>query len=157
MGLDMYLTKRTFIGAEYDHRHVKGICDISIEGKRVPIKLKRISEITESVAYWRKANQIHNWFVKNVQKGVDDCNAYFVSLEQLKELMNTCKTVLKDKSKASDLLPSQGGFFFGSTEYDEYYFSDLKDTVKMLNTLIRELEREKANEQFSYIYYRSSW
>ena len=24
-------------------------------------------------AYWRKANQIHAWFVDNVQQGNDDC------------------------------------------------------------------------------------
>ena len=31
------------------------------------------SRIIEQVGYWRKANQIHNWFVENVQDGEDDC------------------------------------------------------------------------------------
>ncbi len=35
------------------------------------------------VGYWRKANQIHNWFVKNVQGGVDDCGYYGVTKEKL--------------------------------------------------------------------------
>jgi len=40
-------------------------------------------------AYWRKANQIHNWFVDNVQGGDDDCREYGVSIEHLKELLST--------------------------------------------------------------------
>lgn len=157
MGLDMYLEKRTFIGAEYEHREVKGTCNITAEGKKVPIKFNRISSISESVGYWRKANQIHAWFVKNVQKGKDDCGEYIVSLEKLKELVANCKTVLKEKGKADKLLPSQSGFFFGGTDYDECYFDDLKYTVKMLNALIKELEKEYAKKDFSEIYYHSSW
>jgi hypothetical protein len=157
MGLDMYLEKRTFIGAEYKHREVKGTCNITAEGKKIPIKFNRISSICERVGYWRKANQIHAWFVKNVQKGKDDCGDYNVTLEQLKELVATCKTILKNKGKASELLPSQGGFFFGGTDYDEYYFDDLKYTVKMLTPIIKELEKEYANKNFSDLYYQSSW
>lgn len=42
------------------------------------------------VGYWRKANHIHNWFVENVQNGVDDCDSYVVSREKLQELYDTC-------------------------------------------------------------------
>ena len=157
MGLDMYLEKRTFIGAEYKHREVKGTCRITKQGKKVPIKFNRITSISERVGYWRKANQIHVWFVKNVQKGKDDCGEYIVSLEKLKELVANCKTVLKEKGKADKLLPSQGGFFFGSTDYDKFYFEDLKYTVKMLTPIIKEMEKEYANGNFSDLYYQSSW
>jgi len=51
--------------------------------------------ITEEVGYWRKANQIHNWFVKNIQDGVDDCNYHReVTEEDLNELLDICKRVL---------------------------------------------------------------
>ena len=30
--------------------------------------------IMEMVGYWRKQNAIHNWFVENVQDGIDDCD-----------------------------------------------------------------------------------
>ena len=50
--------------------------------------------ITEQVGYWRKANQIHNWFVKNIQDGVDDCNYHReVTEEDLNELLDICKRV----------------------------------------------------------------
>ena len=52
----------------------------------------------DGVGYWRKANQIHAWFVDNVQDGIDDCREYEISKENLEKLLETCKTV-KDNSK----------------------------------------------------------
>ena len=52
--------------------------------------------IKEEVGYWRKANQIHNWFVENIQDGVDDCCYHReVRKEDLEDLLDVCKTVLK--------------------------------------------------------------
>ncbi len=153
----MYLHKKVYIGANYEHRNVKGACNITVEGKKIPIRFKRISYIEERVGYWRKANQIHDWFVKNVQKGEDDCKQYFVSLEKLKELLELCRKVLRSKKRASELLPTSAGFFFGGTEYDDSYFQDLKDTVKILNPLIKEIEAEAKNKVYSDVYYQSSW
>lgn len=39
------------------------------------------NSIAEDVGYWRKANAIHAWFVKNVQGGVDNCQSHEVSKE----------------------------------------------------------------------------
>ena len=33
---------------------------------------------SEASIYWRKANAIHGWFVKNAQQGIDDCRTYSV-------------------------------------------------------------------------------
>lgn len=49
--------------------------------------------LTEEVGYWRKANQIHNWFVENVQNGVDDCGYYECTEEDLDKLLEICMTV----------------------------------------------------------------
>jgi hypothetical protein len=52
-------------------------------------------KISEEVGYWRKANQIHNWFVENVQYGVDDCDYHDeVTKETLEELLDACQRVL---------------------------------------------------------------
>lgn len=45
-------------------------------------------------AQWRKANQIHKWFVDNVQGGNDDCGTYEVGVEQLQELLGIVNKVL---------------------------------------------------------------
>lgn len=110
--------------------------------------------IFDSVMYWRKANQIHKWFVENIQDGVDDCGIYVVSEEQLTELYDTAKRVLetKDQSVARKLLPTTSGFFFGSTEYDQWYYENVKETVEQLEKCLKEIDFE--NE---IVYYTSSW
>jgi hypothetical protein len=166
MGLDMYLVKKTYIGANYEHRKVTGKIDIKIGGQPVKINFKRLSEIVEHVGYWRKANHIHKWFVDNCQDGEDDCREAYVSKEQLQELLDTCKKVLKAKTAkkgkkvavkgeveetAEDLLPPQSGFFFGGTEIDENYYNDIKDTIKIIEGLLKE------GIDNASIYYQSSW
>lgn len=49
--------------------------------------------------------------------------------------------VLEDPSVAEELLPTQSGFFFGGTEYDEWYWNDLEMTVKGIDAIMRSVER----------------
>ena len=147
MGLDMYLTKEIYVGANYKHNGVRGEINLTTNGMPIKINLNKVVSIQESFAYWRKANQIHNWFVKNVQKGVDDCGTYYVSAEKLQKLVETCKEVLDNHELAEELLPTCSGFFFGDTKYDEYYFADLQDTINMLSDI---------DEECDYIYH-ASW
>lgn len=93
MGLDMYLSRKKYVGANYEFRNVKGTIDITIDGKKLPIDFNKVSQIEEAVGYWRKANAIHNWFVNNVQDGNDNCREYWVSVEKLQELLDLCKKV----------------------------------------------------------------
>lgn len=105
----------------------------------------------DEVMYWRKSNAIHRWFVQNVQNGVDDCDRYPVTWKQLNSLLKTCKMVLKNHQLSSSLLPPQEGFFFGSTEVDENYFEDLKNTVKKLKDVLKVYPEDQT------FYYYSSW
>jgi hypothetical protein len=151
MGLDMYLNKKIYIGANYEHRNVTGTVDIYIHNKKVNIELNKISYIIEDIAYWRKANQIHNWFVSNVQNNNDDCGEYRVTIDQLKELLETCGKVLDNKKLAKTLLPTVSGFFFGDTEYNPDYYSDLEYTIEQLDKVLN-----NHDENADY-YYHSSW
>lgn len=154
MGLDMYLTKKTYV-KNWNHMSDDEKHNVSVEGKSAKeIKPERVTYIEEEVAYWRKANQIHNWFVTNVQNGEDDCRSYYVEASQLEDLVNRCKEVLEDNSKAEELLPSIGGFFFGGTEYDEWYFKDLENTVELVGGILEEM---KENDAYYEFYYESSW
>src|SRR5437764_1408196 len=97
MGLDMHLSKKHYV-KNWDHMRPEQRFTVSVRrgGKRfTAIKAERVSDVVEEVAYWRKANQIHKWFVDNVQGGRDDCREYYVSPEQLKELLDTVNTVLR--------------------------------------------------------------
>ena len=100
--------------------------------------------------YWRKANQVHAWFVAKVQNGNDNCGQYYVSRGQLEELLKLVNAVLTEPTKAADLLPTQEGFFFGSYEYGNDYFQDLKETKDGVEKILSEPD----NGSF---YYQSSW
>ena len=97
MGLDMYLYKKVYVGANYEHNQISGTLALKRREEPIEIDLQKVIYITESVAYWRKANQIHYWFVKNVQYGEDDCKPYIVYGEKLLELVELCKKVLKNQ------------------------------------------------------------
>lgn len=150
MGLDQYLNKKTYV-KNWDHMKPEERHEVTVtkNGKPVGIKPERVSYITEQVGYWRKANQIHAWFVANVQNGEDDCREYHVERTGLNALLEIVNDVLADNSKAGELLPSQSGFFFGSTDYDEWYFKDLERTKAILEQALSE-----SNGDY---YYDSSW
>jgi hypothetical protein len=151
MGLDMYLNKKTYV-KQWDHQSPEEKYEVAITkgGNSVEgIKASRVKHIEEEIGYWRKANHIHNWFVENVQDGIDNCGEYYVSKPSLKALLELCKKVEADNSLAEELLPYTVGFFFGSTEYDEYYFESIGKTISILEEA---LECGGSN-----YYYSSSW
>jgi hypothetical protein len=111
----------------------------------------QFAEVKLQIAYWRKANAIHKYFVDNCANGKDECQDTYVEREQLEDLLNRCKTILEDHSKAEELLPSQSGFFFGSTDYDEWYFHDLEQTVPVLEKILKESPEDWEFE------YKASW
>lgn len=150
MGLDMYLSKRVYVGANYESKNVQGQINLTSgkENKPIQVKLERVNAIIERVAYWRKDNHIHRWFVENVQDGEDNCKEYYVETDNLKELVALCEKVLVKKEMASELLPTSEGFFFGNTQYNEDYFKSLQETIDMLKPLL---------EEEGDFYYDSSW
>ena len=141
MGLDMYLYKETFIW-----KFGNNLPTLTVDYPGV--RPERVSAITETCGQWRKANAIHNWFVTHAQDGVDGCQKTYVSKQQLQALLGLVHNVLADHSSAPAQLPTEGGFFFGSTDYDDYYFEDLELTQKIL---------EGALAEEGVYYYQSSW
>jgi hypothetical protein len=124
------------------------------------IKPERIAYIEEEIAYWRKANAIHRWFVNSCQNGVDDCRHAYVSREQLVKLRDLCRSLVSmyendpeaATARAEIDLPPQSGFFFGSTETDQWYWKDLRETATLLTAVLD----EDAN-LWSEFHYHSSW
>jgi hypothetical protein len=149
MGLDMYLSRKYYLSKEDKERILGAGLSFSFSNLQdESITLER------EVIYWRKANAIHDWFVKNIQNNKDDCGYYYVHEEALETLLELVTTVLNDHSKASELLPTKDGFFFGGVDYGDDYFSDLVHTKKMLTHLLA----EKMSEGVCWDYfYHSSW
>lgn len=185
----MYLSKRHYV-KNWEHNGTEGQFKITVKkgGKDYPlIKTDKITYITEEVAYWRKANAIHEWFIQNCNEGNDQCVDIWVDRTKLQELYDTCVLVrdsivlvkarlkngytmdengkkkynyidgkkIKDSSVAEDLLPTQSGFFFGGTDYDEFYLEDINHTIEVLKPEV-EAVYERGIYEPEY-YYRPSW
>lgn len=135
------------------------------------------------VAYWRKANQIHNYFVEKAQKGADDCGYYKVSKKVAEKLLTICKElkekiittpgkmvagytykngekeieyenglVIANPEVCEKLLPTVSGFFFGNTEYNEWYIEDIDSTIEQMTEVLNTTDFDKEE-----LWYHSSW
>jgi hypothetical protein len=165
MGLDMYLSAKKHL-SKINYKVLQENKDLDYNSPEAVypefnnlMELTQLSDVATDMygasvevtcAYWRKANQIHSWFVREIQGGEDNCGEYYVQSDKLIELLAICKHSLENKDPA--LLLPQGGFFFGSTDIDEWYWNDLKSTIS-------QLERILALPEFDNLsfYYNSSW
>ena len=154
MGLDMYLKANRYLSsyrddeaelAEKVRQHFPELADVVTRYEKSPIK-----EVSAEIGYWRKANAIHKWFVDNVQEGEDDCRSYYVDRKKLQELKEICERVRDFRHLAVSQLPTASGFFFGGTEYDEWYFQDVEDTIKIIDQAL-------SLPDVWDIEYRASW
>ena len=161
MGLDMYLRASEYVSRKNYFTDVNG----DYQSEDVPLFTEIVNtfgvaehldpdgfsgiSIDFPMGYWRKANQIHAWFVNNVQNGEDNCGSYYVSREHLMELKDLCLQVLANNSLAEELLPPQMGFFFGGYDVDEWYLQQLQNTIEIIDRCLA--------SKFDYFEYQSSW
>lgn len=161
MGLDMYLQRRK----NMDKQAFADAYDDNLSG----------------VIYWRKANAIHKYFVYYgtfQSNGAPNIGYYYIDRQHLINLIERITVVLNgekytetdtyfdavemkevskeveynlNKKLASELLPTEDGFFFGSIDYGYSYYEDL---VRTLNLLKAELAAVPDNETW---YYYASW
>ena len=54
MGLDIYLSKKTFIGAMFKSCGITGEIRLFKRGRKIPINLDRVSFVTEDIYHGRK-------------------------------------------------------------------------------------------------------
>lgn len=150
MGLDMYLTGKRYIWENTDDPKEIELKKALEALPNLGASSRRVKGVEVEGMYWRKANAIHKWFVDNVQDGLDECKEHYVTREQLTALRDACIEAMADPDNATDYLPTTCGFFFGSTEIDEWYFQGLRETIDGLSAC---LEMDKA---WSF-HYCSSW
>lgn len=121
MGLDMFLTaKRRF--------------DDGLSVSLNPVA--KVDAVIVNMGEWRKANQIHGWFVHHVQEGIDNCTTYWVEREKLKKLLEICQIVIHNRHLSEMLLPPVKGFYFGYDTVNETYFQQILDTINIVKTCL---------------------
>jgi len=164
MGLDMYLSARQYVSridfskgfdekdGWTDNPSFDRLVEVMDAGDMIEPEPMGI-HVDIPVAYWRKANAIHKWFVDVHADGEDNCQQIEVPLEGIEELIELCKQVRDNKDKADELLPTESGFFFGSTEMDDWYWDYIEYTIERLTDVVQGMKKRGI----SWCVYQASW
>ena len=155
MGLDItfYKAKRS-----KDNETKERLEEISLEEIRKTLATEYIKSIDErnskvikeleeekentnpwnKVAYFRKVNFLIPFFGYE-----ENCSNIEIDKYQVEDLIEACKEVLANHDKASFLLPTQAGLFFGSTDYDDWYFDDVQNVKEKFEEILADFNRDE--------------
>lgn len=92
----------------------------------------------KEVAYFRKVNFLLPFFEYG-----ENCSRLEIDDYKIDELLFKCKQVLEDHSLAETLLPTQGGFFFGNSEYNDWYFEDVKEVYDKFSEIAEDFNSDE--------------
>ena len=168
MGLDMYFSRRTYVGQFKDTRDSDGnwskrdVNNMELkfdDADLSHVNLKNVRYIEEVFGEFRKFNALHGYVVDNFASGVDNCQMIYLDIDdliQIHEMLSLVQESLSigDKVIAEQTLPPQAGFFFGSTEIDKWYEEDVKEAVEVFGKIIEEHSIVGHNASYSY---QASW
>ena len=103
----------------------------------------------EEMYYWRNHHDLHGW-MENLyrQKGGEKDSFNCVPVRLTEEDLFELEQDVRRKN-----LPETTGFFFGSQDYDEYYFQDLEYTKKVIEDILS----SDLLKNGWYLEYHSSW
>lgn len=121
-------------------RHVQDGID---ECQRVSVDRKQLEQL-------RAACQEVLASVETVEGKVADGSTHYA--DGRVEYHSRDGAVIAQPAVAARVLPTQGGFFFGKTDYDEDYLADLRDTVAIVDRVLN--APEMADCSFEY---HASW
>jgi|TARA_R100000479_G_scaffold173322_1_gene119203 predicted DNA-binding transcriptional regulator AlpA len=166
MGLDMYFSRRTYVSSikkDDEGNWVKqdvNNMELKFDDADLShINLKNVRYIEEIFGEFRKFNALHGYVVDNFGGGRDECQVIYLDIDdliQIHEMLSLVQESLSigDKVIAEQTLPPQAGFFFGSTEIDEWYEEAVKEAVEVFGKVIEEHSIVGYNASYSY---QASW
>lgn len=104
----------------------------------------------EELGYFRKVNFLVKYF-HELGMNVKDQVPFYMEKEDIVNLLDRCNKVLEDRTKAEELLPTMEGFFFGNTEYNEYYFEDVEAVKDFItNKLLPQFDNLDNGESITF-------
>lgn len=112
------------------------------------------------IHYWRKFNALHGYIVRVFGGGMDTCQtieikdengSYKAGVKKLLSALKKTKKQLDDgKTENLEMMPTPG-FFFGSTKVDDWFITDVKESLEFFQELYDDLSDDDV------IFYEASW
>lgn len=97
----------------------------------------------EFLAYFRKVNFLFESFSGSLN---EEETTAVITRGEMEELIEKCEFVLNNRDKASEILPTCDGFFFGSLDYDDYYFESVAKVLLSFQVIL-----ENYSDDYLYI------
>lgn len=122
--------------------------------------------VQNAQASYRKANQIQNYFETRfayTNDGKYNCITTKIDDLTLSDIVNRITEIEHSSNQqvtAENKFPTTSGFFYGDTEYDDYYFetnTQFKNDLLMLQTSRNKINKVLANTDYQAIIDYSSW
>ena len=171
MGLDIYFHKTTRKEWHEYQDECDKLANLSDEEKEKGFHGTEAPDnhfSPEEIGYFRKVNLLMEFF-----NYTGNCEYKEITREQLEDLKNRCMVVSlmrpsrveyykpdkenpwdkarvvkvysdEDKKKCAEILPTCAGFFFGSTDYDEWYFADVKEVLVWVTGVLDNLKKDEV-------------
>jgi len=158
MGLDMYLNSTNRTNHSIEELQAIDHDTLTPESPEaapfLPLReyeyMRDVYSIFHEVAYWRKFNALHNWFVQRVQGGIDECQLSEIHKDTLTALIDDLRAV--SNGETVEVLEPVSGFFFGSTDKDEYYLERINKALNTFEKILQTFDFKKYR-----LFYRASW
>ena len=97
----------------------------------------------EFLAYFRKVNFLFEFFSGSLN---EEETTAVITRGEMEELIEKCEFVLNNRDKASEILPTCDGVFFGSLDYDDYYFESVAKVLLSFQVIL-----ENYSDDYLYI------
>lgn len=150
MGLDMFIQS---VPNEWEMPSIAEYASWSMN-------LENEDEVIDE-AYWRKFHALHDYFIKEIQEGDDDCLVYRLDYKTIHKLKIIIERILEDKELeesmgnnrgvASKLLPEPSSIP-KKLRYGQSYYESLNSSYSVVKNILEKMKEGKRD-----FYYRSSW
>ena len=107
------------------------------------------SEDKTIIGYFRKFNALFRWVDQKVAE-IENCEDIYLSKDHFLQLQSTLSALNFPNCHIS--FPTQEGFFFGSTEYDDLYWEDVRQLRAFVDKQLAEFDFDKHK-----IYFNAWW
>ena len=121
---------------------VDNVQDENDDCGRYEVSKEQLEELLETCIKVRDCSKLENGWVKNGERYEN--GQWLPCVEEGEYIVNP--------DIAEALLPTQDGFFFGSTSYDQWYMEDIIDTIDILTKAL-----ETTDFDTEMLVYTSSW
>lgn len=99
----------------------------------------------------RKCNMLHTWVSAYCEREPENCEEIKLPRSAVEKMISDVEIVLSDPTLGPTILPTTDGFFFGSTEYDDFYLAKIEDVAVRLSDMLVE------HDDVRWFYYVEWW